>query len=215
MKLKTMPGATLLCLMLMACSNEQPEPANQPEASKPAVPAASVESQAAVNEQATTAEPAKPGPQAVSEEAALESESEPTSEAAPGPAAVREPQQHIVKGVVTQWRPMILFIEPGDTVVFRQMSGHDTESMDGLFPADAKPWRSQLGEEGFTVTPTVEGAYLYKCNPHVSSGMIGAIVVGKLPPSNLSELEASAQNKGMTGRAIRKLKQALEAKNPL
>lgn len=132
---------------------------------------------------------------------------------ATAPAAPNdEPKQHIVKGVVTQWRPMISFIQPGDSVTFRQMSGHDSQTMDGLIPANAQPWGSKMGAEGFTVTPQEAGAYLYKCNPHASTGMIGVIVVGDLPPHNLAALEASPLNKGMTGRAIRKLKKALAAK---
>ncbi len=126
-------------------------------------------------------------------------------------AADREPVQHQIQGVVTQWRPLVLFAQPGDVVVFRQMSGHDTETMAGLYPEGATPWRSKMGAEGFSVTLTEPGAYIYKCNPHASTGMIGAIVVGPRPPANLAALESSPLNKGMTARTIRKLKQALES----
>lgn len=129
----------------------------------------------------------------------------------PEPAASAEPTTHEIRGVVTQWSPMILFAQPGDTVVFRQMTGHDSETIEGMFPQAAKPWKSSLGQEGFSVTLSEPGAYIYKCNPHVSTGMVGAIVVGDVPPANLAALEAHPQNKGMIGRAIRKLKQALDA----
>jgi hypothetical protein len=42
--------------------------------------------------------------------------------------------------------------------------------------------------------------------------MVGAIVVGPVPPANLESLANSPQNKGMIGRAIRKLNQAIEAR---
>ena len=121
------------------------------------------------------------------------------------------PQQHIVKGVVTQWQPMVLFVQPGDRVIFRQMIGHDTQTIDGMFPTSGTAWQSKLGEEGFSVVLEEPGVYMYKCTPHVSLGMIGAIVVGDLPPANLQQLEDHPQNKGMFARAIRKLKLALES----
>jgi pseudoazurin len=134
-----------------------------------------------------------------------EPEPEPTE---PMPSAA--PTQHIVKGVVTQWAPMVLFVKPGDQVVFRQMAGHDTETIEGMIPEGAETWKSKLGAEGFAVSPSVPGIYMYKCNPHVSLGMIGAIAVGDPPYANLAAIEAHPQNKGMIGRAIRKLKQALD-----
>ncbi|MCB1747154.1 MAG: hypothetical protein KDK06_08245 [Gammaproteobacteria bacterium] len=127
------------------------------------------------------------------------------------PAEAPEPAQHEIKGVVTQWAPLVTFAAPGDTIVFRQMTGHDSEALEGMIPTGAEPWKSALGEEGFSVTLTEPGAYMFKCNPHVSMGMVGAIVVGEVPPANLAAIEASPQNKGMIGRAIRKLKQALDA----
>ena len=120
-----------------------------------------------------------------------------------------KPQQFIVKGVVTQWAPMVLFVKPGDQIVFRQMAGHDSETIEGMIPEGAETWKSKLGQEGFAVSPSVPGIYMYKCNPHVSLGMIGAIAVGNPPYANLDAIEAHPQNKGMIGRAIRKLKQAL------
>ena len=135
---------------------------------------------------------------------------EPAPETAdPMPAAA--PTQHIVKGVVTQWAPLVLFVKPGDQIVFRQMAGHDSETIDGMIPEGAATWKSKLGQEGFAVSPDVPGIYMYKCNPHVSLGMIGAIAVGDPPYANLAAIEAHPQNKGMIGRAIRKLKQALES----
>lgn len=137
-------------------------------------------------------------------------EDEPAAEVSETTA--EKPQQHVVKGVVTQWAPMVLFVKPGDQIVFKQMTGHDTETIDGMIPDGAATWKSKLGAEGFAVTVDVPGVYVYKCNPHVSLGMIGAIVVGDLPPPNLQQLEQHPQNKGMIGRTIRKLKQALEAR---
>ncbi len=106
---------------------------------------------------------------------------------------------------------MILFAQPGDQVIFRGMIGHDAQTIDGMIPDGAAPWKSKLGQEGFAVTLDMPGAYVYKCNPHVSLGMIGVIIVGASPPVNLQQIEDHPQNKGMIGRAVRKLKAGLAA----
>jgi pseudoazurin len=92
-----------------------------------------------------------------------------------------------------QWAPAVLFIAPGDTVVWRGMSGHETELFDGMSPPQADYWMSALGEEGFSVTFSTEGAYIYKCHTHLSAGMVGAIVVGDGPPQNLEAIDAAVR----------------------
>ena len=123
-------------------------------------------------------------------------------------------EEHIVKGVITQWQPLVTFAQPGDTIKFTGMTGHDTASMEGLIPEGATPWRSKLGEEGFVVTVDKEGAYVYKCTPHITTGMVGVIVVGDGEPANLADVEANAGNVKVGGnmvkRAIRKTKKQLE-----
>jgi plastocyanin len=56
-------------------------------------------------------------------------------------------EQLKVKGVITQWDPLVTFAQPGDTVTFVNMAGHDTESIEDMIPEGAKPWKSKLGEE--------------------------------------------------------------------
>lgn len=197
---RTFGSLCLVVMMLLSgCGGDEPEQRTKPSAAADAPPAMTPESvEVAEAADPPAPDPVAPAPTPVREE--------------PAPPASAGPTQHVVQGVVTQWRPMILFIEPGDTVVFRQMSGHDSESMEGLVPDGAEHWKSQLGEEGFSISPDVPGAYIYKCNPHVSTGMVGAIVVGEVPPANLAALQASPLNKGMIGRAIRKLTQAIDAR---
>ena len=123
----------------------------------------------------------------------------------------------IVKGVITQWQPLVVFAQPGDTVKFTNMLGHDTTSMEGMIPEGAEGWHSKLGEEGFSITVQQEGVYIYKCTPHISTGMVGAIVVGDAnPPDNLATLEENLPNvkvgRNMVNRTIRKMKKLLEKK---
>lgn len=126
-------------------------------------------------------------------------------------------EEHVVQGVVTQWKPLVLFAQPGDTVKFMNMTGHDTETIEGMIPEGAETWKSAMGAEGFSVTVDKEGAYIYKCNPHITTGMVGAIVVGDAnPPANLAALEENLPNvkvgRNMVNRTIKKMKKALEKK---
>jgi pseudoazurin len=124
--------------------------------------------------------------------------------------------EHVIEGVVTQWKPLVTFAKAGDTVRFKTMAGHDTQTIEGMIPAGATVWKSQLGEEGFTATLDKEGVWIYKCNPHMTTGMVGAIVVGDArPPANLKELEAALPNvkvgRNMVQRTLKKMQQALES----
>lgn len=123
-------------------------------------------------------------------------------------------EEHIIKAVVTQWQPMIVFAQPGDTVRFTNMAGHDTQAMEGLVPEGATLWASKMGEEGFSVTLEKEGAYIYKCSPHISTGMVGAIVVGDPSKPDAEAMIATADTVKVGGnmvkRAIRKMSKAIE-----
>lgn len=99
---------------------------------------------------------------------------------------------HAIDTSGARWRPRILFIQPGDTVVWHGMESHETQLIDGLAPDGATGWRSALDEEGFSVTLHVEGAYLYTCLTHMRAGMVGAIVVGNSQPENLAVLKERA-----------------------
>ncbi|MGH8658037.1 MAG: plastocyanin/azurin family copper-binding protein [Gammaproteobacteria bacterium] len=123
--------------------------------------------------------------------------------------------QHVVKAMVTKYEPVVVFAQPGDTVTWTNMAGHDSVSLSGMIPEGAEAWQSKMGEN-FTVTVHKEGAYVYKCSPHVSLGMLGAIVVGPTPPDNLAAideaLKTTKEPKGMVKRVVKQLKQALAAK---
>ena len=120
-------------------------------------------------------------------------------------------EEHIVKAAVTKFQPLVVFAEPGDTIVWQNMAGHDAASMNGMIPEGAEAWQSKMGEI-YSITVDKEGTYLYKCTPHASLGMMGAIIVG----GNTDNLEtikagidASDEPKGMVKRVIRKVEKEL------
>ena len=116
-------------------------------------------------------------------------------------------EDHVVAAGATNFSPMHLFVQPGDTVQWKNMTIHDTQSMDGLIPEGAEPWKSNIGQE-LKITVTAEGVYIYKCNPHYPNGMVGAIIVGEA--NNMDQIQANA--KGREKGVIFKLKKKLAAK---
>jgi len=103
-------------------------------------------------------------------------------------------EEHVVRTRRAEWVPPVLFIRPGDTVVWRGMRTHETALIEGMGPADATAWRSELDADGFSVTLNEEGAYIYTCDIHMSLGMVGAIVVGDAEPHNLAAIDAAVEN---------------------
>jgi pseudoazurin len=116
-------------------------------------------------------------------------------------------EEHVIAAAATSFKPMHLFIKPGDTVKWTNMTIHDSESMEGLIPEGAEHWKGKIGQ-GIAVTLDVEGVYIYKCNPHYPLGMVGAIIVGEA--NNMDQLDANA--KGREKGVIFKLKKQLAAK---
>ena len=116
-------------------------------------------------------------------------------------------EEHVVTAGATNFNPLHLFVQPGDTVKWVNMTIHDTQSMDDLIPEGAEAWKSNIGQS-YQVTLDKEGVYIYKCNPHYPNGMVGAIIVGEA--SNMDQINANA--KGREKGVIFKLNKKLAAK---
>jgi pseudoazurin len=94
-------------------------------------------------------------------------------------------------GTPMVFEPAFLQIAVGDTVKFVPTDkGHNAESIKDLIPEGATPFKGKINEE-FSVTFDVEGAYAYKCLPHVGMGMVGLIVVGDAAPANLDTITSA------------------------
>ena len=94
------------------------------------------------------------------------------------------------------------------------MNGHlvNTKftSADGVneyIPEGAEGFMSQMGANFETDPLTVEGVYLYKCDPHWGAGMGGAIIVGE--PTNLQAI-VDSDPKGALKRLVKKAQKAAE-----
>jgi pseudoazurin len=119
-------------------------------------------------------------------------------------------ETHQVNAEARVFNPDILYIQPGDSVQWQNMTSHDSVSIEGLIPEGAQPWRGAIGEN-LSVTLTVEGVYAYVCEPHIGFGMMGVVVVGK--PVNIDAAMAYAQEKlqGPFRRIIGKLLKVQQA----
>jgi pseudoazurin len=99
------------------------------------------------------------------------------------------------------FKPDIIYVQPGDTVGWTNMTSHMSSSVEGLIPEGAQPWQGQLGEN-LQITLDKEGVYGYVCIPHIGFGMVGVIVVGK--PTNLEAVINYTKEK-YTGTPIARL----------
>lgn len=123
-------------------------------------------------------------------------------------------ENHVVTAAVTAFKPMVIKIAPGDTVSWENMNGHitnttfiDNSGEHNYIPQGAEGWTSAMGENFQTPPLTVEGIYLYKCDPHWGAGMGGVIIVGT--PTNLDDIQAT-KPKGALKRLVKKAKKALK-----
>lgn len=94
--------------------------------------------------------------------------------------------------------PPVLRVRPSDTIRFLATDrGHNAQSIDGMTPDGAEPFRGRIHEE-IEVTLTTEGTYGYVCQPHQTMGMIGFILVGDFT-TNMAEIREAGAN--LLGRA--------------
>ena len=113
---------------------------------------------------------------------------------APSAAAAREWQVKMLNkgsdGKLMVYEPAFLAVKPGDTVKFLATNpGHNAETIEGMAPAGAKPFKGKINEE-IVVRFVQQGLYGYKCLPHTGVGMVGLIQVGAA--SNKAQVAAGA-----------------------
>jgi pseudoazurin len=113
-------------------------------------------------------------------------------------------ESHTVNAEARRFNADIIYIQPGDTVGWINMTSHNTVTIEGMIPEGAEPWRSNLGQN-LQVTLDIEGVYAYVCEPHLGFGMVGLIIVGE--PTNLAAVRETALTlEGPYRRILGKLK---------
>ena len=90
------------------------------------------------------------------------------------------------------FEPAVIKVSVGDTIHFRATdAAHNSVSVEGMIPAGAASWASQLSQD-FSITLDTEGIYVYQCDPHLVMAMIGVIQVGDAV--NQAEILSASQN---------------------
>lgn len=93
-----------------------------------------------------------------------------------------------ILAVGVKFDPLFVFIEPGDTVNWEGMTGHNVESIDAMVPEGQEKFNTTLGED-VSITFNTPGIVMYKCTPHWGTRMGGGIVVGQ-PENPMAIIDA-------------------------
>lgn len=93
--------------------------------------------------------------------------------------------EHTITAVAVKFNPLFLYVEPGDTVNFEGMVGHNVETLKLMTPEGFEQINSVVGEN-VSIEFESDGIIVYKCTPHWGARMGGIIVVGK--PENPSDI---------------------------
>lgn len=116
---------------------------------------------------------------------------------APGPAVAAEHEVRMLNvgdtGIMV-FEPALLRIASGDSVTFVPVDpGHNAESIRGMLPEGARPFRGPLDKKVTTMF-TEPGVYGIVCLPHLNMGMVALIVVDD-PSPNLEAAKAVATSR--------------------
>ncbi len=102
-------------------------------------------------------------------------------------------EEHVVNAAAREFKPAIIYIQPGDSVKFINMTSHN--SVTYLIPEGGTGW----GEKGklagsSLITPALntEGIYGYVCEPHIGFGMVGVVVVGAVSADEIAAMKERA-----------------------
>ena len=117
-------------------------------------------------------------------------------------------EEHIVNAAAREFKPAIVYVQPGDTVKFTNMTSHN--SVTYLTPEGATGWGEKGKMAGGTfITPPIdiEGIYGYVCEPHIGFGMVGVVVVGGVSADDKTAMKerAMAELQGPFKRLIGKI----------
>ena len=88
--------------------------------------------------------------------------------------------EHKVNAEARVFKADIIYVQPGDTINFTNMTSHNAVSY--IVPEGGKGFgeKGQLPGGSFSVTVDKEGIYGYVCEPHIGFGMVGVIAVGNV-----------------------------------
>jgi pseudoazurin len=87
-------------------------------------------------------------------------------------------EEHVVNAEARIFKPDIIYIQPGDTVRWTNMTSHNAVTYVAPDGSSGFGEKGKLPGGSFSASPDKEGIYGYACEPHAGMGMVGVIVVG-------------------------------------
>ncbi len=102
--------------------------------------------------------------------------------------------EHTVNAEARVFKPAIIYIQPGDTVNFNNMTSHNAPSYIVPEGGEAFGERGKFPGGTFNVSPKGTGIYGYVCEPHVGFGMVGVIVVGDVTADDVAAAKKQAMD---------------------
>ena len=102
-------------------------------------------------------------------------------------------EEHVVNAAAREFKPAIIYIQPGDSVKFINMTSHN--SVTYLIPEGGTGWGEKGKLSGSSlITPALntEGIYGYVCEPHIGFGMVGVVVVGAVSADEIAAMKERA-----------------------
>lgn len=109
---------------------------------------------------------------------------------------VQSQTKHVINVTNNVFTPNELTIEAGDIVEWQNTQGwHNVNGKQATYPDNPESFGNNLGS-GWTYSYVfnTEGTYKYQCDPHVSLGMVGLIVVTSVNADNRHDLTISFTN---------------------
>lgn len=89
-------------------------------------------------------------------------------------------EEHVVNAEARVFNPAIIYIQPGDTVRWENMTSHNAVSYVAPDGAEGFGEKGKLPGASFSTKLEQEGIFGYVCEPHIGFGMVGAIAVGNV-----------------------------------
>jgi pseudoazurin len=102
-------------------------------------------------------------------------------------------EEHVVNAAAREFKPAIIYIQPGDSVKFINMTSHN--SVTYLIPEGGTGWGEKGKMAGSSlITPALntEGIYGYVCEPHIGFGMVGVVIVGDVSADEIAAMKERA-----------------------
>ncbi len=101
--------------------------------------------------------------------------------------------EYKVNAEVRAFKPAIIYIQPGDTVHFTNMTSHNAVSYLKPEGSDGFGQKGKLPGGSFSISLSAEGIYGYACEPHIGFGMVGVIVVGDITAEDIEVAKTKAK----------------------